>query len=98
MILEVMSKSYVASYEAFKDKVKASEANLDGDLLTYESIYGDKMTFNTSGGAPPTINGEPIDYSPKMVFESPFLNAEWNNGVVTVSKGKRKKVLDFTED
>ncbi|HCK11398.1 MAG: hypothetical protein CME21_20935 [Gemmatimonadetes bacterium] len=98
VILEVMSKSYVASYEAFKDKVKASEANLDGDLLTYESIYGDKMTFNTSGGAPPTINGEPIDYSPKMVFESPFLNAEWNNGVVTVSKGKRKKVLDFTED
>jgi hypothetical protein len=30
-----------------------------------------------------------------MAFESPFLNGEWNSGVVTISKGSRKKVLDF---
>ena len=26
---------------------------------------------------------------------SPFLNADWNSGIVTIGKGKRKKVLDF---
>ena len=44
-----------------------------------------------------SINGKPVDYAPKKVFESPFLNAEWNSGVVTISKGMRKKILDFTK-
>ena len=40
-------------------------------------------------------NGHPVNYAPKKVFESPFLNADWNSGIVTISKGDRKKVLNF---
>jgi hypothetical protein len=98
VILEIMAKSDVESFEAFKAKVKVCDIDFDGALLTYTSIYGDQLTLDTSGAAIPTINGESVDYAPKMVFESPFLNAVWNSGVVTISKGEREKVLDFTQD
>ena len=77
--------------------MKACEVQMDGTVLSYKTIYGDQLTFDTSAKAVPSINGQPIDYAPKKVFESPFLNAEWNSGVVTISKGTRKKILDFTK-
>jgi len=55
------------------------------------------LTLETSYKKKPTINGAPVDYAPKKVFDSPFLNAEYNTGVVTIGKGQRKKVLDFRE-
>ena len=98
VILEVMATSDVTSFDAFKAKVRACKISLDGPVLTYNTIYGDRLTFDTSAKAIPSINGEPVDYAPKEVFKSPFLNADWNSGIVTISKGKRKKVLDFTRD
>lgn len=95
VILEVMAKRDVESFDAFKDRVKANEVEMDGPMLTYRTIYGDVITFDTSAKAVPTINGEPVDYGPRKVFESPFLNAEYDSGVVTISKGDREKVLDF---
>lgn len=38
------------------------------------------------------------EYAPKMVFESPFLNADYDRGIVTISKEARKKVLDFNKN
>ena len=97
VIVEVMAKSDVTSFDAFKKKVKACEVHMDRTVLRYKTIYGDQLTFDTSTKAVPSINGKPVDYAPKKVFESPFLNAEWNSGVVTISKGTRKKILDFTK-
>jgi hypothetical protein len=95
VILEVMAKSDVNSYEAFKAMVKNCKMSMNGPVLKYKSIYGEQLTFDTSTKEVPTINGNPVNYAPKKVFESPFLNADYNSGTVTISKGKRKKVLDF---
>ena len=95
VIVEVMAKSDVSSFDAFKAKVKASKIRLNGSVLEYKTIYGDRITLDTSFEKTPTINGKPIDYAPEKVFESPFLNADWNSGIVTISKGNRKKVLNF---
>jgi hypothetical protein len=95
VILEVMAKTDVTSIEAFKKKVKACELSRDGPLLQYRTIYGDQLTFDTSYETTPVINGQPVNYAPEKVFESPFLHADWNSGIVTISKGDRKKVLDF---
>jgi hypothetical protein len=95
VILEVMAISDVKSFDAFRAKVKACEMSMDGQVLKYKTIYGDQLTFDTSAGEVPTINGRPVNYAPEKVFESPFLNAGWNSGIVTITKGKRKKVLDF---
>ncbi len=98
IVLEVMAKSDVANFDAFKAKVKACEINMDGPVLRYTTIHGDRLTFDTGYDRTPSINGKPVNYAPAKAFESPFLNADWNRGIVTVSKGKRKKVLDFTGD
>lgn len=95
VIVEVMAKSDVSSFDAFKAKVKASKIRLNGPVLEYKTIYGEQLTFDTSAREVPTINGNPVNYAPKKVFESPFLNADWNSGIVTITKGNRKKVLDF---
>ena len=95
VILEVMAKSDVSSFAAFKAMVKACPIRMKGPVLEYETIYGEQLTFDTSASEAPTINGHPVNYAPKKVFESPFLNADWNSGIVTITKGDRKKVLNF---
>ncbi len=95
VILEVMSKQDAASLDAFKSKVKATSPVMKGSILSYKTIYGDTLTLDTGYKRPPAINGKPVDYAPKKVFDSPFLNADYDSGVVTISKGNSKKVLDF---
>jgi hypothetical protein len=95
LILEVMSRSKVKSFADFKAKVKASPLNMNGPVLHYRSIYGDLMTLDTSYQDTPTINGKPVNYAPGKVYDSPFLQADYNSGVVTIRKGHRQKVLDF---
>jgi hypothetical protein len=97
VILEVMAKRDVPGCGAFRSKVKACEIGWDGPVLMYKTIYGDTLTFDTRGEAVPTINDKPVDYAPAKAFESPFLNADWNSGSVTITKGHRRKVLDFWE-
>ena len=97
LVLEVMAKSDVDSFEVFKDRVRSAKLVMNGPLLEYTTVYGDRLTFDTSFRKAPAINGEPVNYAPRKVFESPFLNADYNRGVVTISKGERKKVLDFTK-
>ena len=96
VILEVMAKRDVDGLDAFKAKVKATQPEMKGALLVYGTIYGDRLTFDTGQRKTPTINGKPVDYTPGKVLESPFLNADYDRGVVTIQKGGRKKVLDFS--
>lgn len=96
VILEVMAKSDVADFDAFKAKVKANKPSVNKGIVIYQTIYGDRLTFDTGQKQTPTINGKPVNYAPDKVFKSPFLNADYDRGIVTISKGKREKVLDFT--
>ncbi len=95
VILEVMAKKDVASFDAFKAKVKSSQPEMKGSLLVYRTIYGDILTFDTGQKRIPLINGKPVDYTPRKVLESPFLNADYDSAVVTIQKGEQRKVLDF---
>jgi hypothetical protein len=97
VILEVMAKRDLASFDAFKAAVKSCKPAFDGGVLEYTTIYGDDLTFDTNYAKTPTINGKPVDYAPKRVFDSPFLNADYNSGIVSISKGDREWVLDFRE-
>ncbi len=95
VILEVMSHRDAGAFTSFKERVKACDPHFKGDVLTYESIYGDVLTLDTSCETTPTINGESVNYAPRKVFDSPFLSSEYGTGVVTIRKGERLKVLDF---
>jgi hypothetical protein len=97
VILEVMARKDVGDFDAFKVKVKANQPEMKGSLLVYKTIYGDNLTFDTGQKKIPTINGKPVDYTPSKVLESPFLNADYDHGTVTIQKGESKTVLDFTK-
>ncbi len=96
VILEVMAKKDFKTFEDFRTKVKASKPEMNGALLVYQTVYGDRLSFDTSQKQTPTINEKPVDYTPPKVLESPFLNADYDKGVVTIQKGGQKKILDFT--
>lgn len=98
VILEVMAKSDVTSFSDFKGKAKEGHSEFEGSQFSYHTIYGDVLTLDTSYREKPRINGREVDYTPKKVFDSPFLNADYESGIVTIRKGERKKVLDFNCD
>ena len=95
VIVEVLAKSQVKSFDDFKMRAKASESEMKGPVLSYRSLFGDILTLDTSYKKTPTINGKPVDYSPPKVLESPFLNSTYDSGVVIIKKGDRTKILDF---
>lgn len=95
VILEVMAKRDVESFGAFKARVKANKPEMKGSLLLCKTVYGDHLTFDTGQRQNPVINGQPVDYAPPKVLESPFLDADYDSGVVTIRKDGRKNILDF---
>ncbi|MGB0768328.1 MAG: hypothetical protein ACPGYV_11530 [Phycisphaeraceae bacterium] len=95
VIVEVMSKRDAGSLTRFANLVLANKPRIEDGVLSYTSVYGDRLTFDIKQKSTPTINGKPIDYEPKRVYDSPFLQADYNSGVVTIRKGERQRVLDF---
>lgn len=96
VIVEVMAKGDIDGFEAFKVKVKSCIARMDDSVLSYSTIYGDQISMDTDQQQTPVINGTPVDYAPPKLYDSPFLNADYGTGIVTISKGDRVLVLDFT--
>ena len=95
VILEVVAKDEVESFEAFKNRVTAANLTRSGPVLKVKSIYGDELTLDTSYARNPTINGKTVNYQPKRVFDSPFIVSDYHSGVVTIRKGGKQAVYDF---
>ncbi|MDP6036999.1 MAG: hypothetical protein QGG64_00455, partial [Candidatus Latescibacteria bacterium] len=95
VIVEVARKTTYADLKAFRTAVLNCSIDVAKDVLRYESIYGDAFTFYMDQQQSPEINGQVVDYSPPKAFDSPFLQADWNGGVVTIQKDHRKLALDF---
>ena len=94
VIIEVARKAEMTNYGSFQTAVLACSLQFEGKCLTYTGLADDTFTFFADHSRPPLINGEPIDYAPPMVFDSPFIQSRWNSGIVTIQKGKRQIVLD----
>ena len=97
VILEVMEKSVAGSMEAFEKKVNASVPLIKKNILSYQTIYGDTISFDTSFKKVPEVNGRAVNFEPEKVYDSPFLQSIYNSGVVSIQKGERKRVLDFNK-
>jgi len=95
VILEVMSKSKIGTMEAFQKKLQASKPEIKGKVLAYKTIYGDILSLDMSYKKVPSINGTPVNYTPKKVYDSPFIQSLYDSGVVTIQKGNRSRILDF---
>ncbi len=97
VIVEVMHKTQAGSFEDFQGRVLACKPMIRDNQLSYQSIYGDSLVFHLDQSKMPSINGKPLNMEPELVFDSPFLSADYDSGVVTIRKGQRKRVLDFNK-
>lgn len=69
--------------------------SFEDKVLQYTSLYDDAFTFFADYSEAPQVNGKVIDYAPPKAYDSPFLMADWNSGVVHIQKGTRSLTLDF---
>ena len=95
VILEVARREAFASDAAFQAAVQARRLGWDGTVLRFTGLQGDALTFFADASRPPEVDGRPVNYAPARAFDSPFLQAEWDSGVVTIQKGPRRLELDF---
>lgn len=95
VILEIAPRADFPDAAAFRAAVKALPLRHEEGVLHYRGLGGDTFTFFADYSRPPRINGTPVDYSPPMAFDSPFIRSKWNSGVIDIQKGNRSLRLDF---
>jgi len=96
-ILEVgLASDYHNDFAKFRNDVKDNPLSYSNGVLEYTSCKGDALTFYTSSGLP-QVNGKTIDWESYPLFESPYINSEWESGYIVISKDGRKCTLDFRD-
>jgi len=96
VIIEVMPKSAYENMTAFRRAVLVRPVTIAGQTLIYDSLRGDRFSFPTDQHKAPPINRNPVNLTPRNVYESPFVQSVWNSGIVVLQKGTRTLTLDFT--
>jgi hypothetical protein len=97
VILEVALKADFPTMESFQEAVLGCPLKHAEGCLSYTGLGGGEIRFFTDQTRPPEINGRMVNYAPAKVYDSPFIQSEWDSGVVTIQKGARKLVLDFNK-
>lgn len=95
VIIEVARKADFPSREDFQKAVLALPLTLHNGVLSHTGLGGDRFTLFTGQDRPPEINGQPVNYAPARVYDSPFVQSDWASGVVTIGTGGPKLTLDF---
>ena len=100
VIMEVWQSSDFSNvFSLFKAALFAQTINVASGVLTYTGLKdAGTFTFYTQSAQMPKINGTTINLEPDYTFSSPFMNEDWDSGIVTISKGERSLSLDFAYD
>jgi len=95
VIIEVARKADFPSRADFQKAVLALPLTLENGVLSHTGLGGDRFIFFTDQSRPPEVNGQPVNYAPARVYDSPFVQSDWNSGRVSLRKGTRTLALDF---
>ena len=98
VIIEAVRKSDYKSFSAFQSAAMARPTTLKQTVLRYQSLGGDQLTFYADQSRLPKINGTVVDLAPQKVYDSPFVQSDWDSGVVTIQCGDEQRILDFNEE
>lgn len=97
VIIEAAAKNEAGSFADFQEKILSQTITIKKGVLEYTGLGGDHFTFYCEQNQTPKINGQRVNYAPRKVFDSPFVQSEWDSAVVTLKKGSRVLVLDFNK-
>jgi hypothetical protein len=97
IVVEVGSAASHGGYDQFKTEIRRASiryADFDRRLtVDYTTTGGDRMYFTYGGQR--LVNGKAVDFKSYKLFRGPFVNAEVGSGVITLTHGGAKRVLDF---
>lgn len=98
IIMEVSRKSDYAGFAAFQKTILSNSFKWEGRILEYRSeFYGTTLTLLVDAVGPPLIDGVPLNFAPAKVYDSPYLKGTFGSGIVTIQKGEKQLMLDFTK-
>jgi hypothetical protein len=106
MIFETSRRIHHRKLEAFMDDVLDNPLVLDKtvvagfNILRYRGCGENarEMYFNLANEEISMIGGKRVDYTPDMLFDSPYLKSKYKSGVITISKDDKELVLDFNNN
>ena len=61
------------------------------------AMDAEEIVFNTANSEIPTVGGKYIDYSYPKLFDSPYLQSDYESGVVEIIEDDQPLILDFNE-
>ncbi len=105
VILHTASKKEYPSLDAFIEHIFAGQVRLlktvvpGWYILQYtpaaQNEENIKITFNMANSQIPEINGQYINYRPEKLFDSPFIQCDYNSGIIKISKDDYVYELNF---
>jgi hypothetical protein len=103
MIFEASRRMHHPTLEDFMADVLDNAIYLDKTVVPGFHVLrytgcgenAEEIYFNLANNEMPMAGGRRIDYTPEMLFDSPYLQSEYRSGIVHIRKGKQDMVLDF---
>ena len=97
LIIQVVQKNDFDNYSDFKSAIRSLSLSFNKDILLFTGLSGDRFKIYADYSALPEINSKTINLQPDKVFDSPFIQAGWGDGIVEIKNGNHKIELDFVE-
>jgi hypothetical protein len=96
-LLQAASAGEYATWEDFKAAIRALPLEITLEptpRVAFTTLRGKKV--ECTYGAPPRVEGRAIDHAKEWkLFAGPYLNGEVGSGMLTMTHGRMKRVLDF---
>lgn len=95
VILEVKASDEYEDFDSFAQNVIQTKLECGEKEVVYCSLDKDIFRFDHDYRVLPTINGEPAVKIIDKSFHSPYVQSDWDSGVVELKYMDKRKVLDF---
>lgn len=96
-VCEVGSRSDFGSFDNFCKEISGNKIEFDENkmILTYYSKNQGKLCIDTLGLRELNDKKINLDYP---TYHSPYLNSKWDSGIIEITKGKKKLLLNFIDE
>jgi hypothetical protein len=94
LIIEAADPGSYKNFETFKQAVLDTPLTTKEGRYAYASLSGDLLTM-FDDRTKPQINQKTINYNPEMAYDSRYVKSKWDSGIIEISAGGTKTVLNF---
>ena len=98
VIIEVARRDSVPDMETFQTRILGADIQVTEHRVNYTSPFSKRrLTLFTDYSQPPQADGEPVEFTPAFVYDSPYLRADFGSGIVSIQTTNQRLTLDFVK-